>query len=153
MLKEIFGWGRRAEVEARAKQLARVTMVIVHSLQTKSYEQFVQSFSNPGTEPGSLERLNRQLCFQLKVSPSSWYDAVADFSRRTDIYPCVILNGGGDDFGVAISAGPGYSIVELHVPPGQKLGRDAKAMVNALGAIPGWTNNAGLPRDLDLLRQ
>ncbi len=103
----MFGRNRRPELETRAKQIARMVMLIVHGLQTKSYDDFVDSFSNPGQEPASLERLNKQLCFQLRISPTCWYDAVADFSRRTDAYPFVTLHGRGDDFGVAISAAVG----------------------------------------------
>jgi hypothetical protein len=147
----MFTRGRRAQIEARGKQIARMIMVIVHGLQTKSYDDFVDGFSNPGTKPASLERLNKQLCFQLRISPTCWYDAVADFSRRTESYPFVNLHGGGDDFGVAISAGPGYFHVELYVPDGQKIGRDAKRIVQALAVIPGWTNLTKFERDLDLL--
>ena len=148
----MFGSGRRARLEARAKQIARMVMVIVHGLQTKSYDEFVESFSNPGRQPAKLEELNRQLCFELRISPTCWYDAIADFSRIRDTYPFVNLHGGGDDFGVAISAGAGYSAVELHVPPGQKIGRDAETIVRTLASMPGWTNAAAIEPDLDLLR-
>ena len=148
----MLGRKRRTAVEARAKQIARMIMVIVHGLQTKPYDEFVEDFSNPGREPGTLERLNRQVCFELRISAKCWYDAMADFSRRTDAYPFVNLHGGGDDFGVAISAGAGYSTVELYVPAGQKIGRDAEAIVRALAATPGWTNAAEIERDLDLLK-
>jgi hypothetical protein len=147
----MFGRDRWPEIEARAKQIARMVMLIVHGLQTKSYDEFVEKFSNPGKEPASLERLNRQACFQLRISETCWYDAVVDFSRRTDTYPFANLRGDGDDFGVAISAGPGYSTVELYLPPGQKRGRDANAIVQALAAMPGWTNAAEIEGDLDAL--
>jgi hypothetical protein len=152
-MASIFGLGRRLEVEARAKQIARMVMVIVHGLQTKSYDEFVESFSNPGNEPASLERLNRQVCFQLRISSTCWYDATADFGRRTDMHHFVSLHGRGDDFGVAISAGPGYSAIELYLPPGQKAGRDAEAIVHALAATPGWRNVADMEWDSDLLRR
>jgi hypothetical protein len=148
----MFGLRRRAETEARAKQVARMVMVIIHGLQTKSYEEFVERFSNPGKEPASLERLNRQVCFQMRISSTCWYDAMVDFGRRADWHRFVSLRGGGDDFGVAISAGPGYSTVELYLPPGQMAGRDAKTIVRALAGTPGWTNVADGERDLDLLR-
>ena len=148
----MFGSGRRTRLEARTKQIARMVMVIVHGLQTKSYDQFVESFSNPGRQPATLERLNQQVCFRLQISTTCWYDAMADFSRRIEPHPFTNLHGGGDDFGVAISASAGYSIIELYVPLGQKKGRDAEAVVRALAATPGWTNAAGIERDLDQLR-
>jgi hypothetical protein len=148
----MLGRERQMAVEARAKQVARMVMLIVHGLQTKSYEDFAERFSNPGSEPASLERLNQQVCFQMRISPTCWYDAVADFGRRTEIYPFANVHGGGDDFGVVISAGTGYCIVELYLPHGQKLGRDAKAIVQALAIIPGWTNLTEFERDLDVLK-
>ena len=148
----MLGRAHRAAVEARAKQIARMVMVIVHGLQTKSYDEFVEDFSNPGREPGTVERVNREVCFELRISAKCWYDAMADFSRRGDAYPFVNLHGRGDDFGVAISAGAGYSTVELFVPPGQKIGRDAEVIVRSLVGTPGWTNAAEIERDLDLLK-
>jgi hypothetical protein len=148
----MLGSRRRVEVEARAKQVARAVMVIVHGLQTKSYDEFVESFSNHGKEPASLERLNRQVCFQLRISPTCWYDAIADFGRPGDMQHSVSLRGGGDDFGVAISAGLGYLSVEFYLPLNQKSGCDAKAVVHALATMPGWTSVTHLERDLDLLR-
>jgi hypothetical protein len=147
----MFGRERRTAVQIRAKQITRVVMVIVHSLQTKSYDEFVAAFSNPGTQPASLERLNRQVCFQMRISPTCWYDATADFGQRTDMHYFVDLQGGGDDFGVAIRAGSGYLTVDFYLPPGQRAGRDAKATVHALAATPGWTNVADVEHDLDLL--
>ncbi len=148
----MFGSERRARLEAHAKQVARMVMVIVDGLRTKSYDDFAQTFSNPGREPAALERLNQQVCFELRISATCWYDATADFSRRTDAYPFVNLHGRGDDFGVAISAGAGHSTVELYLPPGQKIGRDAEAVARVLASTPGWTNAAKIERDLDLLR-
>lgn len=47
----MFGWGRKASVDERAKQIARMLGFIQHGLRTKSYEQFAASFSNPGADP------------------------------------------------------------------------------------------------------
>jgi hypothetical protein len=52
----MFGWGRKGAVEKRAKLLARMVTLIVHGLQTQTYEQFVASFSNPGEEPDAVKR-------------------------------------------------------------------------------------------------
>jgi hypothetical protein len=51
-------WSRRdTGVDERVKLMARMVTLIVHGLQIKSYEQFVESFSNPDGEPPSLEGL------------------------------------------------------------------------------------------------
>ena len=47
----MLGWGRNSAVEKRAKRLARMTPLIMHGLQTKTYEQFIASFSNPAGSP------------------------------------------------------------------------------------------------------
>jgi hypothetical protein len=52
------------------------------------------------------------------------------------------MQGAGDDRGVFISgnANPDNRVTaELHLPPGQKAGRDARAVVRALQATPGWS--------------
>ena len=56
------------------------------------------------------------------------------------------MQGAGDDWGVFISgnANPDNRVaVELHLPPGQKAGRDARAVVRALQATPGWSGYLG----------
>ena len=67
----IFGWGG-AEVEERAKLLDRMVVLIVHGLRTKTYEQFVAAFSNPGHEPDALQRLSHKASFQMRISPTCW---------------------------------------------------------------------------------
>jgi hypothetical protein len=49
----MFGWRRRAAVGKRAKQIARMVLLVIDGLQTKTYEQFVVSFSNPGAVPST----------------------------------------------------------------------------------------------------
>lgn len=47
----LFGWGHKAEIEQRAQRVARMLFFIKHGMQTKTYDEFVASFSNPGDEP------------------------------------------------------------------------------------------------------
>jgi len=95
----LFLW-RKTAVEERAKQIARMVMLIVHSLQTKSYDDFVESFSNPDSEPDSVERLNRQLRFQMRISSTCWYEATAVYPPGGT--PYFLIEGGGDDWGVSL---------------------------------------------------
>jgi hypothetical protein len=141
---EMFGWGRKAAVERRAKQIARMVLLVIDGLQTKTYEQFAASFSNPGKVPSTLERENSELSFQMRFSSACWYDAVAVYPRGPDETdePHFYMQGGGDDWGVFISGNTNRDnrvTVELHVPPGQKAGGDASAMVRALQKMPGWS--------------
>jgi hypothetical protein len=124
----------------RAKQIARMVMLIVHSLQTKSYSDFADRFSNPGGEPGPHEHLNQQLRFQMRISPTCWYDAVVEYPP--DGTPHFYIEGGGDDSGVLISgdAVAHHPIgVDFFVATTSQPGRDACAMEHALRVMPGWS--------------
>jgi hypothetical protein len=141
----MFGWGRKAAVKRRAKLLARMIGLITHGLKTKSYEQFVASFSNPGKEPDAFDRSNRKLHFQMRISPTCWYDATASYPLRES--PWVSLHGGGDDFGVLITVSPSDGVtVGPHLASGQRAGRDAQAVINSLYAMPGFRSFAAIER-------
>jgi hypothetical protein len=143
----MFGSGRKAVVEERAKLLARMIALIIRGLQTKSYEQFVASFSNPGEEPDAFEQVNRELHFQMRISPTCWYDASASY----DGSPWVSLQGGGDDFGVLITVSPSAGItVGTNLSSGHRAGRDAQAIVRTLSAMPGFSNSAAIERSLGI---
>ena len=134
-------WARKAEVEERAKLLARMVPLIMHGLQTKSYEQFVASFSNPGAEPDAFERSNRELHFQMQISPACRYHASASYSPEQS--PCVVLQGGDDDFGVVITVSATEAIiVDSYLAPGQDAGCDARDVVHCLHAMPGFRSYA-----------
>jgi hypothetical protein len=139
----MFGRKRRAAIEQRTKLLGRVVMLITDGLCTKSYDQFVESFSNPGEEPDAVARDARTARFELRISTTCWYEATASFADETQ--PSLYIQGGGDDCGVLISLHvsadanvPVYPVVDLHVPKGSKRGRDARKVVRALQAMRGW---------------
>lgn len=139
----MFLWRRERAINERAKVIARMVMLIVHSLQTKSYDQFVDRFSNPGSEPSPVERLRRQLFFRMRMSPTCWYDARADYPA--DGSPFFHIGGGGDDWGVRISgdAIADHSIgVDFYVRDKSEAGRDAHAIVHALRELPGWSRTS-----------
>ena len=131
----LLGWGG-PEVEDRAKLLTRMAGLIVRGLRTKSYDQFVAAFSNPGREPDALQRLSRKANFQLRISPTCWYDASIAYGR--DKVRTLRLTGGGDDFGVCIAADAVAEelLVAFHHDYDERAGRDAYAMVRALAKLP-----------------
>lgn len=132
-------------IDERAQQIARMVLLIVHGLQTKSYDDFVNSFANPGGQPDSVERLKQQLRFQMRISPTCWYDATAVYVPGGT--PFFRIEGGGDDWGVLIN---GDAIadhrvgVDFWVPTGSHCGRDARAMVCALREMPGWSRGSDI---------
>jgi hypothetical protein len=145
----MLGWGRKAAVEKRAKLLARMVTLIMHGLKSKPYEQFVASFSNPGKEPDVFDQSNRELHFQMRISPTCWYDTTATYPLRES--PWASLHGGGDDFGVLITVSPNAGItVGLHLGSGQRAGRDAQAVIHSLHAIPGFRSFAAIERELGI---
>ncbi len=149
----MFRWGRQTAVDERAKTLARMVMLICHGLRTKNYDEFITSFSNPAREPDASERQGGQLRFQMRFSPTCWYDAVAQYPPTGGI-PNFYMHGGGDDWGVFISgsAKAGHVVtVDLDVPPGSHAGGDARAIVRALQAMRGWSRFSDLERALGLV--
>ncbi len=134
----LFGWGRNAEADERAKMLGRMIALIVHSLRTKSYEEFVVRFSNPGQEPDALQRFSRKAQFQMRVSPTCWYDATVSYADERS--PSLHLAGGGDDFGVLVTAAAAADGARVSYDPAdwRKPGRDARAVVRALLRLPGY---------------
>ena len=73
----------------------------------------------------------------MRISPTCWYDAAASYPLFDEM-PRVVLQGGGDDFGVFITGSPNAGITaDLHLASGQRAGRDASVMVRSLTALPG----------------
>jgi hypothetical protein len=150
---DLFRWGRQTAINERAKSLARMVMFICLSLRTKNYEEFVAGFSNPAREPDASERQGGQLRFQMRFSPTCWYDAVAEYPR-TGGTPHFFMDGGGDDWGVFISGNAKAKhgvTVNLNVPSGSAAGSDARAMVRALQAMRGWSKFSDLERALGMV--
>lgn len=131
------GWGGAA-VDARAKKLSRMVALIVHGLRTKSYEQFVLSYSNPGREPDALQRLSRRTDFAMRISPTCWYEASVCYGEGEQRSLSIV--GAGDDFGVAISANAVDKriFVDFVADYGETPGRDARAMVRVLLKLPNY---------------
>jgi hypothetical protein len=149
----LFRWGRRAAIDHRAKKMARMVMFISESLRTKTYDQFVASFSNPAREPDASERQGGQLRFQMRLSPTCWYDAVIEYPRAGST-PHFYIRGGGDDWGVVISGNAKADhrvTADLNVPRGSHAGRDARAVVRALQAMRDWSSVSDLERTLGLV--
>jgi hypothetical protein len=145
----MFWHKRRNAIRQRAKLMGRMVMLLSDGLCTKSYDQFVESYSNPGDEPDETSRNARISRFQMHFSPSCWYEATASLYENAQ--PWISIEGGGDDCGVVINVRvpadanmPFCPVVDLHVPRRMKRGHDAAAMVRALQSIPGWRRVAAI---------
>lgn len=145
----MFGWTRKPAVDERAKLIARMMQLIKYGMRTKSYERFVEAFSNPDGEPDVLDRYRRESNFTMTMSPTCWYSATVLYPHDAAAQPLATLQGGGDDYGVFITtaAAADSSIrVELRVPTGRRPGRDARIMIQSLRAIPGWAGKSEFDR-------
>jgi hypothetical protein len=145
----MFGHKRRTAIKQRAKLMGRMVMLLTDGLCTKSYDQFVESYSNPGDEPDETARNARISRFEMRFSPTCWYNTTASLAENAQ--PWIFIEGSGDDCGVFISVQvpadanvPSCPVVDLHVPRGAKRGHDAGAMVRALRDTPGWRGVAAI---------
>ncbi len=139
----MFGHKRKDAIRQRAKLMGRMVMLLTDGLCTKSYDQFVERYSNPGDGPDEIARNARISRFEMRFSPTCWYEATASLAENAQ--PWILIEGGGDDCGVFISVQipadanvPSRPVVDLQVPRDAKKGHDAGAMVRALQDIPGW---------------
>jgi hypothetical protein len=139
----MFGHRRNTAIKQRARLMGRMVMLLIDSLCTKSYDQFVESYSNPGSEPDETARNARISQFEMRFSSTCWYEATASLYENAQ--PWILIEGGGDDCGVCISVRvpddanvPSRPVVHLQVRRGARKGADAGAMVRALQDIPGW---------------
>ena len=150
----LFRLRHRIAIRKRAQQIARMVTFISYNLQTKDYDRFVASFSNPWKKPDASERQARQLCFQMRFSPTCWYDAVTQYPNGPVNTPYFYIRGGGDDWGVVISGSAKAKhriTVDLHVPEPSRPGPDARAIVRTLLAMPGWSKASDLERVLGMV--
>src|SRR5215469_1524283 len=145
----MFSHKRRSAIKERAKLMGRMVMLLTDGLYTKSYDQFVERYSNPGDGPDETARIARIWRFEMRFSPTCWYEATASLAENAQPWLCI--EGGGVDCGVFISVRvpadanvPSCPVVDLHVPRGAKRGHDAGAMVRALRDMPGWREVAAI---------
>ena len=129
--------------------MGRMVMLLTDGLYTKSYDQFVERYSNPGDRPDETARIARISRFEMRFSPTCWYEATASLAENAQ--PWICIEGAGDDCGVFISVrvpddanAPSCPLVDLHVARGAKRGHDAGAMVRALQNMPGWRGVAAI---------
>jgi hypothetical protein len=55
-VQQMFGHKRSTAIKQRAKLMGRMIMLLIDGLCTKSYDQFVERYSNPGDEPDENSR-------------------------------------------------------------------------------------------------
>lgn len=112
-------------------------LLMLFGLQTKSYEQFIERYSNAENRPDVLDRQSREWTFQMTISTECWYAVRVDYGDPEQ--PTLTMQGGGSDYGVFVvgssdgnSSGFSASIECFNGRPG----RSARAMAELLRALP-----------------
>ena len=100
-VQQMFGDKRKDAIRQRANLMGRMVMLLTDGLCTKSYDQFVERYSNPGDGPDEIARNARISRFEMRFSPTCWYEATASLAENAQ--PWILIEGGGDDCGVFIS--------------------------------------------------
>jgi hypothetical protein len=100
-IQQMFGHERRTAIKQRAKLMGRMVMLLTDGLCTRSYDQFVERYSNPGDEPDENARNARISRFAMRFSRTCWYEATASLIENAQ--PWILIEGAGDDCGVVIS--------------------------------------------------
>ena len=77
----MFGHKHRTAINQRAKLMGRMVMLLTDGLCTKSYDQFVESYSNPGNEPDETERNARISRFAMRNGLAVRERRTLDFDR------------------------------------------------------------------------
>jgi len=76
-IQQMSGHERRAAINQTRQTDGAYGYLLINGRCTKSYDQFVESYSNPGNEPDETERNARISRFAMRFSPTCWYDATA----------------------------------------------------------------------------
>ena len=85
-VQKMFGNKRRTAIKQRAKLMGRMVMLLTDGLCSKSYDQFVERYSNPGDEPDESARNARISRFQMRFSASCWYEATASLPENAQTF-------------------------------------------------------------------
>src|ERR1700757_2582120 len=115
-----------------------MVMLLTDGLCTKSYDQFIERFSNPGHVPDETARNARISRFAMRFSPTCWYEATASLYENAQ--PWILIEGGGDDCGVVISVRvPDDARRQLLQPRHPVIGGVGIPGMGGMGGVPGIT--------------
>ena len=132
----MFRFRRRSKIEARARSVANLMMLIIGSANSMSLEQFIEANRIRGFVDADID-IERRIYsfFECEI-------AEADFGFSVDYgsndLPVISAQGYGDYFGLYLSATKLGEIRVDHRDQGAR-GRDARALQSALLKFPGFS--------------
>jgi len=146
----MFGFGRRREVEARAKSLGDLLLLLVDSLHSMSLDDFVEANHRRGFVDSYLDRKTREYGFFETQPPQSEFSFHVRYHHSPDggpEIPTLIVESHHRYYGLAIiGLVPGRIGVDLEtIIPARERGRDARALMNAMLKFPGFTSSDPWP--------
>jgi hypothetical protein len=134
-----FGFGRRKEVQARARSLGDLLLLLVESINSMSLDDFVKANHRRGFVDSYLDFRKREYGFFEDEAAKS------DFSfhvRYDDFSPMLTVEGHHRYYGIIISGSqPGRIGIDVSsiIPP-HELGKDAFSLRDELSKFPGFTS-------------
>jgi len=137
----MFGIGRRKEIEARARSVAELMLLITRSINSMSLEELMEANHRRGFIDGIIDLASGEYSFFECDADKADFAFFVDYSdpdmRR------VTAQGFGNYFGLYLNASePGQISADLsdaHQQTGT-LGRDARALQTALLKFPDFTS-------------
>jgi hypothetical protein len=141
----MFGFGRRKEIEARARSIARLMLLAIGSARSMSLAQFIEANRRRGFVDAVIDRENRSYAFFENEIAKADFGFSVDYGSNDA--PVVSGQGYGDYFGLYLTATKlGEVSVEYR---GQgKRGRDARALQAALLKLSGFSIADRRPKSL-----
>jgi hypothetical protein len=132
----MFGLGQSAEMQRRAAKIALALHIIRSELTEIGLHGMIERRRAEGAKVVVTE--DRAVVFGISFSPARWYDFRIDLADRDTA--AISALGGGEDYGVFILAPleDEKAWVTVKTEPGKPPGPNAKAMVRALEAEPGF---------------
>jgi len=131
----MFRFGRRKEMEARARSIARLMLLTIGSARSMSLEQLIEANRRRGFVDAHIDRANRTYAFFEGEIAKADFGFSVDYGSNDA--PVVSGQGYGDFFGVYLSATK-LGEVSVEYREHGTLGRDAQALKAALLKLPGF---------------
>ena len=138
----MFGIGCRKEIEARARSVADLMLLIIRSVNSMSLQEFIEANHRRGFVDGEIDLANSRYSFFECEGHKADFAFIVDNSDG-DV-PRVSAHGYGNYFGLYLNASApeadvNVDLSEAHQQTGT-LGRDARALQTSLLKFPGFTS-------------
>jgi hypothetical protein len=148
----MFGFGRKAEIEARAKSIGDLMLLMVSCVNSMPLKDFLEANHRRGFVDGEVDLRTGEYSFSEREITSADFVFHVDYGEIGG--PTVQAAGYGNYFGLLLnSAGPdtgvGVDFLETH-DRANTLGRDARAMRKALLKFPGFHSTRDILKHLGI---